>query len=63
VDPEHGESQTDFYKMGSPPYPTRRQILELRAAAVLPPPRVEQISQNELTLSVPAHGLALIEVK
>ncbi len=63
VDPEHGDSQTAFEKMGSPPYPTRRQILELRAAAVLPPPRVEQISQNELTLSVPAHGLALIEVK
>jgi xylan 1,4-beta-xylosidase len=63
VDPGPGDSQIAFEKMGSPRFPTHSQILALRAASVLPPPRVEQISHGELTLSIPAHGLALIEVK
>jgi xylan 1,4-beta-xylosidase len=62
VDSDHGDSQTAFEKMGSPQYPTRAQMLALRAASLLPPSRIEPISGNELTLSIPSHGLALVKI-
>lgn len=63
VDPATGDSETAFRKMGSPPYPTREQIRELRDAAKLPAPSIEQISGHELKLTVPSYGLELIELK
>jgi xylan 1,4-beta-xylosidase len=57
-----GDSQTAFEHMGSPANPTRAQILQLRAASILPARRIESINGNQLTLSIPAYGLALIKV-
>jgi xylan 1,4-beta-xylosidase len=62
VDTDHGNAQAAFRHMGSPANPTRAQILLLRAASILPPPRIEAISGNQLTLSIPAHGLAVVKV-
>jgi xylan 1,4-beta-xylosidase len=63
VDPAHGDSHMRYEKMGSPRYPTESQIRELRQASELPPSVVQQISGKQLTLALPAHGLAVIELK
>ena len=63
VNPTHGDSRAAFEKMGAPPYPTSAQIRELRDAAQLPPPSVETIHGHRLTLTIPSHGLDLIELK
>jgi xylan 1,4-beta-xylosidase len=63
VDPEHGDSQTADEKMGSPPYPTKSQIRELRQAAELAIPSSEPVSGKQRRLALPSHGLAVIELK
>jgi hypothetical protein len=50
--------------MGSPRYPTREQIQQLRAAGELQPAEVLPIAQGnpaELTLELPPEGIALLE--
>jgi xylan 1,4-beta-xylosidase len=63
VDRDHGDPQPLYRKMGSPRYPTRAQLEELRKSTQLPPPEVRKLGNGELTLTLPAHGLAVIEVK
>jgi xylan 1,4-beta-xylosidase len=63
VDHDHGDFHPAYEKMGAPRYPTQTQIQELRRAAELPPPEVSKIKNGELTLTLPGHGLALIELK
>ncbi|MGH9736119.1 MAG: GH39 family glycosyl hydrolase [Candidatus Acidiferrales bacterium] len=63
VDPATGDSETAFQKMGSPAYPTKEQVRGLQAAAKLPAPSLEQISGHELKLTLPTHGLEVIELK
>jgi len=63
LDREHGDIHPAYEKMGSPRYPTQTQIQQLREAAELPNPEAGRLTNNELTLTLPAHGLALIELK
>jgi xylan 1,4-beta-xylosidase len=63
VDGEHGDVRSAYEKMGSPRYPTQDQIRELRRAAELPNPESRKLKNNELNLTLPAQGLALIELK
>jgi hypothetical protein len=49
--------------MNSPRYPTPSQIQELHRASELPEPETLELKGDELTLTLPAHGLALIELK
>lgn len=63
VDPMHGDVHPAYQKMGSPNYPTQAQITELRQAAELPAPESQAISNGDLTITLPAYGLALVEVK
>jgi xylan 1,4-beta-xylosidase len=63
VDREHGDFHPTYEKMGAPRYPTQEQIRELRAATELAAPEVRQLDHGELTLTLPAHGLAVIELK
>jgi xylan 1,4-beta-xylosidase len=63
VDRDHGDVHPAYEKMGSPRYPTQAQIHELRHDAELPPPEVQTLTGNKLTLTLPAHGLAVIEIK
>jgi xylan 1,4-beta-xylosidase len=62
VDRDHGDPRPSYGKMGSPRYPTQAQLSQLRQAAVLPAPEVEDLHNSELTVSIPAQGLVLIEV-
>jgi xylan 1,4-beta-xylosidase len=63
VDHDHGDFHSAYEKMGAPRYPTRAQIEELRKAAELPAPEVRQMQNGNLTLTLPGHGLAVIELK
>jgi xylan 1,4-beta-xylosidase len=63
VDHDHGDFRSTYEKMGSPQYPTQAQILQLRKATDLPPPDNEAIENGQLTITIPAHGLTVIELK
>jgi xylan 1,4-beta-xylosidase len=62
LDQDHGNVIKAFDSMGRPPFPTRQQILQLRAAGQPSPVESATLSHGTLTLTVPAQGLALIEV-
>ncbi len=63
VDHDHGDFHSAYEKMGSPQFPTQAQIRELQEAANLPPPEDRPIANGALTIAIPAHGLAVIELK
>ncbi|HSY99812.1 MAG TPA: hypothetical protein VK788_09965 [Terriglobales bacterium] len=63
LDHEHGDFHSVYEKMGSPRYPTPSQIQELRRASALPEPETLKLKGDELSLTLPAHGLVLIELK
>lgn len=63
VDREHGDVQAAYEKMGAPSFPTQAQIVALRNAAELPAAEVRDLRDGELSVPLPAHGLAVIEVK
>jgi xylan 1,4-beta-xylosidase len=63
VDREHGDFHPAYEKMDSPRYPTQTEVRELRAAAGLPDPEIRRLEHDQLILTLPAHGLALIELK
>lgn len=63
VDEARGDVHPLYEKMGEPRYPTPAQMQELRAAAALAAPEKHELKNSELTFSLPAHGLAVIEIK
>jgi xylan 1,4-beta-xylosidase len=63
VDRDHGDVRPLYEKMGSPRYPTSKQIQELSHAAELPPPEKRSLKNGKLTLTLPPQGLAVIELK
>jgi xylan 1,4-beta-xylosidase len=63
VDSDHGDVHSAYEKMGSPANPTPAQLEILRKAAVLPAPEGQKLKNGELTLTVPAQGLAVVELK
>jgi xylan 1,4-beta-xylosidase len=62
VDAEHGSPLPAYEKMGSPPFPTRSQIEELRKAAALPAAKSRPIANGSLTINLQPHALALVEI-
>ena len=63
VDSAHGDLHAAYAQMGSPRYPTMAQLKLLRAAAELPAPETVAIKDGTLSLTLPSHGLALVELK
>lgn len=63
LDSDHGDFHSTYEKLGAPRYPTQAQIQELRKAAELRVPETRTIKNGELTLTLPGHCLALIELK
>jgi xylan 1,4-beta-xylosidase len=63
VDRDHGNVIRRFDEMGRPPFPTRAQLDELRAAAQLDEPQNLQTDDAGYGVLVPSHGLALVEIK
>ncbi|MFZ0321521.1 MAG: glycosyl hydrolase family 39 [Candidatus Sulfotelmatobacter sp.] len=63
LDAEHGDVHPTYEKMGSPSYPTGKQIQELRHAADLPASESNRLEHAEFTITLPSYGLAVIELK
>jgi xylan 1,4-beta-xylosidase len=62
LDAEHGNAVGAFDAMGRPPFPSRKQIDELRAAGQQPAAEQIRLQQGRLEIDVPAHGLVLVEI-
>jgi xylan 1,4-beta-xylosidase len=62
LDTAHGDFHPVYKKMGEPRYPTPAQMQMLRAAAALVPENHE-LKDGELTFSLPAQGLAVVDVR
>ena len=63
VDGEHGSFMTAYKSMGSPEYPTAKQIEALKQASQLPAPEMLHLgAQGEISITIPANGVALLEL-
>lgn len=62
-DPGHGDVHKAYQAMGSPRYPTQSQIRQLRSAAQLGAPDVYKLKAGSVTITIPAHGLVLLDLK
>jgi beta-xylosidase len=63
LDDAHGSLLNAYAAMGRPAYPTQAQIETLRRSAQLSPPEKIPLRNGELHLTLPAQGLALIELR
>jgi len=63
VDAAHGDTLATWQKMGSPHYPTQSQIAALKKASEIGPPETTSLHGNQLTVTVPPKGLAVIEIR
>jgi len=62
LDDDHGNVIRAFDAMGRPAYPTRRQILALRAAARMAPPDRIAVHDGRFSLEVPPQGLVVVQL-
>jgi xylan 1,4-beta-xylosidase len=62
VDESHGNPMTLYKSMGSPRYPTMKQVTALNEASALRAPEKAALKDGRLELSLPVNGLALIEI-
>jgi xylan 1,4-beta-xylosidase len=63
VDREHGDVHPFYEKMGSPRYPTLTQLKDLQRAAELAQPQSVKIHNGTLSVTLPAKGLAVVELQ
>jgi hypothetical protein len=63
VDKLHGSPLPEWEKMGRPRNPTKAQIITLQKAAALPAVQRHALTNGSLTITLAAHGLALVSVK
>lgn len=62
VDASHGDTLDAWKKMGSPKYPTKMQIDELRKASQLGPAEERVLEDDRLKITLPPMGLAVVEI-
>ncbi|HTV66466.1 MAG TPA: hypothetical protein VMD98_12730, partial [Bryocella sp.] len=63
VDADHGDTLALWQKMGSPHYPTERQLEELREQSRPAGPDSAELVHGVLTLDLPVNGLAVLELQ
>lgn len=63
VDAAHGDTLAAWKQMGSPRYPTQAQIAALKKASEIGPPETASLHGNQLTVTVPQKGLAVVEIR
>ena len=62
VDSEHGNTLAAYKSMGSPRYPTQKQIAELNRIAETNSVQNLRLSKGSITLELPVNGVLLLEV-
>jgi xylan 1,4-beta-xylosidase len=60
VDADHGNVIKTYDEMGRPAFPTRDQILQLRAAGQPSPPQSLSLKNGAIKISIPPQGLVLL---
>ncbi len=60
LDADHGNVIKTYDEMGRPAFPTRDQILQLRAAGQPSPPQSLSLRDGTVTISIPPQGLVLL---
>jgi xylan 1,4-beta-xylosidase len=63
ADAEHGNTLAAYKRMGSPTYPTRKQVAEINRAAEESKPEASHLTAGKIRLEVPVNGIVLLEVK
>ncbi len=63
MDATHGSVLGAYAAMGKPAYPTQAQIKALQAAAAVPPPETLHLQSGKITITIPAQGLAILEIR
>jgi len=63
LDGDHGDLLREYAQMGSPRYPTQSELNKLRAVDQTAAMETAKIKNDELTLSIPAKGLVVIELR
>jgi len=63
LDADHGNVVKAYDTMGRPPFPSREQIASLRAAGKLASPETAALVDGKISVSIPTHGLAVVEVR
>lgn len=62
LDEDHGNVIKIYDAMGRPPFPSRKQIAQLRDAGRPAPPERMSLKNSRLTIQVPPQGLVLITI-
>ncbi len=62
VDEGHGNPFPEYKALGSPHYPTVKQIAEINAASALPAPEATHLKNGKLEVELPVNGLAVFEI-
>jgi xylan 1,4-beta-xylosidase len=62
IDRVRGNVNVAYERMGSPRYPTQRELAQLREAAALPAAITRPLQSGELDLQIPSDGLVLVTV-
>ncbi len=62
LDAEHGDTLDAWKKMGSPKYPSKTQVEELRRVADLGPGQIEPLHDGRFSVQLPPMGLAVVEI-
>src|SRR5437667_4923195 len=63
LDSDHGDVHSAYEKMGAPRYPTQAELQQLHSASELILPETRELTNAELTLDVPAHVRALVNLR
>ena len=63
VDADHGNVIKTYDEMGRPAFPTRDQILQLRAAGQPAPPQSLSLENGAVTIGIPPQGLVLLTLR
>jgi xylan 1,4-beta-xylosidase len=63
LDSDHGSVAATYDKLGSPPYPSPKELEQLRQAADLQAPESESLQHDEITVTLPPEGLAVLEMR
>jgi xylan 1,4-beta-xylosidase len=62
IDGERGNVQVAYERIGSPRYPTQRELAQLRQAAAIPAAIQRPLQSGELAVEIPSDGLVLVTV-
>jgi xylan 1,4-beta-xylosidase len=63
LDADHGDAGGTYARMGSPQYPTPKQLDALIKASALAAPEDLAIVNQRVSVTLPANGLATVEVR